>query len=75
MTKVLSVEDAASQVADGSTVLLTGSGGGVMDADYVYGAIERRFLQEGHPRDLTLVHATGIGDRGEQGIVALPMRG
>ncbi|MDZ7373481.1 MAG: acyl CoA:acetate/3-ketoacid CoA transferase [candidate division KSB1 bacterium] len=62
MTRFLKREEAAALIRDGSTLLLTGSGGGLMDADFLYEAIERRFLETGHPRDLTLVHVTGIGD-------------
>lgn len=68
MARVLSAAEAATLVPDGATVMITGSGGGLMDADYTYGAVEQRFLAEGHPRDLTLVHVTGIGNRAEQGV-------
>ena len=59
---------AAAMIEDGATVLLCGSGGGLIEADHVYAAIERRFLQTGHPRDLTIVHALGIGDGKERGL-------
>ena len=59
---------AAAMIEDGATVLLCGSGGGLIEADHVYAAIERRFLQTGHPRDLTIVHALGIGDGRERGL-------
>ena len=62
MAQFLSPEEAARLVPDGATVLLTGSGGGLMDADRVYQALEKRFLETGHPQHLTLVHVTGIGD-------------
>lgn len=68
MARVLSAAEAATLVPDGATVMITGSGGGLMDADFTYAAIEQRFLTEGHPRDLTLVHVTGIGNRAEQGV-------
>jgi len=65
---LLSADAAAALVPDGATVALTGSGGGLLEADEVFSAIERRFLQTGHPRDLTLVHALGIGDGDQKGI-------
>ena len=68
MAQILAAHEAAARIPDGATVLITGSGGGVMDADYAYAAVEKRFLEQGHPRDLTLVHVTGIGNRAEQGI-------
>ena len=68
MARFLSPDEAAQLVPDGATVLLTGSGGGLMDADRVYQALEQRFLQSGHPRNLTLVHITGIGDGEGSGV-------
>jgi len=67
--EILTAGQAAQLIKDGDTVLIAGSGGGVMDADFVYAAIERRFLEAGRPKDLTLVHVTGIGDpSGETGV-------
>lgn len=50
-------------VPDGATVAITGSGGGVIEPDAVFAALEQRFIAETFPRDLTLVHALGVGDR------------
>jgi len=58
----------AALVFDGATVVLSGSGGGLQEADAIAAAIERRFLQTGHPRGLTLVHALGIGDGVASGV-------
>ncbi|MFI6375677.1 CoA-transferase [Streptomyces sp. NPDC050546] len=57
----------AGMVPDGATVAITGAGGGVIEADAIFAALERRFLTEAFPRDLTLVHALGVGDRQERG--------
>ncbi len=62
MAQFLSPGEAARLVRSGDTLLLTGSGGGVMDAEFIYRALEKRFLDTGEPRNLTLVHITGIGD-------------
>ena len=60
--QILSASDAAALVADGQTVASTGfSMAGVAEA--LYRAIEARFLRDGHPRDLTLVHSAGQSDR------------
>ena len=67
-TKIMAAEKAGELVRNGSTVLITGSGGGVMDADWIYAALEKRYLETGEPKDLTLMHVTGIGDGREQGI-------
>lgn len=58
----------ADELFDGALVVLSGSGGGLVEADMICAAIEKRFLQTGHPRDLTLVHALGIGDGIASGI-------
>lgn len=70
MKKALWMEAAemAQQVFDGATIVLSGSGGGLQEADHIAAAIERRFLETGHPRDLTLVHGLGIGDGDTSGI-------
>lgn len=45
-----------------------GGGGGLMEATTLFAAIEARFLSTGGPRDLTLIHALGIGDRDHRGL-------
>ncbi len=66
--KFMSADDAVALISDGDTVALIGGGGGMMEADAVFSAIERRFLNTGHPRDLTCTHALGIGDKGARGM-------
>jgi acyl CoA:acetate/3-ketoacid CoA transferase len=58
----------AAAIFDGATVVLSGSGGGLVEPDHITEAIERRFLATGHPRDLTLIHGLGIGDGVKSGI-------
>jgi propionate CoA-transferase len=65
--RVVPASVAAAEVADGDTVALSASGGGLLEPDDILAAIERRFLDTGHPRDLALVHALGIGDRQARG--------
>ena len=65
----------ASMVHDGATLAVAGSGGGLIEPDAVLEAIEARFLATGHPRDLTIVHALGIGARGERGISRMAHEG
>jgi propionate CoA-transferase len=64
----LTAAEAAATVSDGATVALTGSGGGILEADDVFAAIEQRFVDTGHPRDLTIVHGLGIGDAEQTGL-------
>ena len=62
MNKWSSVEDAVTQIHDGATIAITGSGGGLLEADVLFQAIETRFKQTGHPRNLTVIHSLGLGD-------------
>jgi propionate CoA-transferase len=63
----LQVSEIASRIFDGATIALTGSGI-FLEADEVFAAIEATFLATGSPRDLTLVHALGIGDGRDSGL-------
>jgi acyl CoA:acetate/3-ketoacid CoA transferase len=73
--KFVTAEQAAQRIPDGATVAITGSGGGLLEADALLAAIERRFLAEGHPRQLTLMHAQGLGDGAERGLNRLAHEG
>ena len=65
--KVLSVEDAVALIRDGDTVAASGYGGNGTP-DQLFIQLERRFLDTGAPRGLTLVHAGGQGDGKERGL-------
>ena len=67
-SKIVTAEAVATTVADGATLAVIGGGGGVVEPSALLAALETRFLETGHPRDLTVVHALGIGDRGERGM-------
>jgi propionate CoA-transferase len=60
--------EAVALLRDGDTVGLIGGGGGLLEASRVFSAVERRFLATGGPRDLTLVHSLGIGDKVARGL-------
>ncbi|WP_108662433.1 acyl CoA:acetate/3-ketoacid CoA transferase [Acuticoccus kandeliae] len=64
---VMTAEAVAAAIPDGATIMVTGSGGGMLEADAIFAAMERRFLETGSPRDLTLIHALGFGDRAQRG--------
>ncbi|MDH3713991.1 MAG: acyl CoA:acetate/3-ketoacid CoA transferase [Gammaproteobacteria bacterium] len=67
-SKFMSAAAAAELVKDGDTVGLIGGGGGLVEASTLFAALEQRFVDSGHPRDLTCVHALGIGDRKSRGM-------
>ncbi len=56
-----------ASLPDGVTIATTGSGGGVLEPDELLAGFEEAFLRRAHPRDLTLVHALGIGNRTDTG--------
>jgi propionate CoA-transferase len=66
--RVVTADDAARLVHDGDTVLIGGSGGGHAVPETLIVAVERRFLEEGHPRGITSLHPVGIGDEATQGV-------
>jgi len=65
--QIQSADEAALLIRDGDTVAISGNGAGMIAPEAILAAIEKRFLATGHPRDLTLVHSLGLGDRAEQG--------
>jgi acyl CoA:acetate/3-ketoacid CoA transferase len=62
VNKWTNAEAIAASIFDGATIAVSGSGGGLLEPDAILAAIEARFLETGHPRDLTVVHALGVGD-------------
>src|SRR5215212_1262551 len=66
--RVVTADDAVRLVHDGDTVLIGGSGGGHAVPEALIVALERRFLNEGHPRGITSLHPVGIGDEATQGV-------
>lgn len=73
--KVIDAAKAAALIGNGDFLAIQGSGGGVGEPTAVLRALRERFLQEGKPRNLTLCHATGLGDKNEIGTDLLALDG
>ena len=72
--KVTSAAEAVAIVQSGDAICTSGFVGiGVPDALLV--ALERRFVETGEPRDLTLLFAAGQGDGKDRGLNALGHEG
>ncbi len=66
MSKVISLEKVAGVIKDGSSVCATTAGlSGFPEATAE--AIEKSFLETGHPKDLTFAHSCGCGDGKDRG--------
>ncbi|WP_308467081.1 acyl CoA:acetate/3-ketoacid CoA transferase [Rathayibacter soli] len=61
-------EEAVALIRDGATVIVDGSGGGVNEPGTILKALEARFLSTGSPRDLCVVHVSGMGSGHGDGI-------
>ncbi|MBT8409234.1 MAG: acyl CoA:acetate/3-ketoacid CoA transferase, partial [Alphaproteobacteria bacterium] len=72
--KIVSAQDAAALVKDGDVITTSGFVG-IGVPDELLSAIERRFLDSGAPRDLTLFFAAGQGDGKERGLNRLGHEG
>lgn len=74
-SKVLTPEDAVLGIGDNAFVAIEGSGGGVSEPTRLLRAIRERFLATGHPRNLTLYHTSGLGDKAGGGTDLLALEG
>jgi propionate CoA-transferase len=68
LPRVTTADDAAALIPDGAVIAIAASGGGILEPDEVFAAIERRFLATGSPRNLTIVHGLGVGDAQTTGL-------
>jgi len=73
--RFVSAADAVATIPDDATIAITGGGGGLCEAMALQAAIEDRFLKTGHPRNLSLFHALGIGNRNDTGVSRFAHKG
>lgn len=72
--KISSADAAIATIADGATICVSGFVG-VGTPEALICALERRYQETGHPRDLTLLFVAAPGDGGEQGLNRLATPG
>jgi propionate CoA-transferase len=58
----VTADEAVQVIRSGDTIVIGGSGGGHAVPEALMAALERRFLAEGEPRNITAVHPVGLGD-------------
>jgi propionate CoA-transferase len=58
----VSANEAVEFIRCNDTIVVGGSGGGHAVPEALMAALERRFLSEGLPRNITAVHPVGLGD-------------
>lgn len=74
-TNIFEPDDAVQSIPDDATIAFAASGGGLVEPDALCQAMRRRFERDGHPRNLTLIHALGIGDGQSRGLNAFGVPG
>ena len=74
MSKVITAQEAARLLGDGVTVGASTQGMSGW-AEEIAIAIEERFLQSGHPKDITLIHSCTCGDYKKRGTTHLGHEG
>ncbi len=66
--KIITAQEAARLIPDGATVALSGSAACSIMAEKVFENIESCFLEEGRPKNLTVFHPQGMGNKAFSGI-------
>ncbi len=72
---ILSAKEAVSYIQDEDVVAITGAGGGILDPYALIHALHDRYEETSSPKNLTLWHSTGLGDRAQKGMSPLALDG
>ncbi len=73
-SKFVSAKEAVAEIKDEAVM---GIGGflGIGSAEEIFLAIEKKYLRDGHPKNITMVHSGGVGDGGSAGTNVLAHKG
>ncbi|MDR1662331.1 MAG: acyl CoA:acetate/3-ketoacid CoA transferase [Azoarcus sp.] len=71
----MSASEAVSRIPSGATVAFLGAGGGIGEPTVLINTLADRFKNTHDPKNLTLYHPTGLGDRAERGMSPLAQKG
>ena len=74
-SKVIGPREAVHLVRDGDVLALHGAGGGNVEPGILIKALGERYLETGEPRNLTVFHVSGLGDRKTTGLGYLAHQG
>lgn len=72
---IITADKAISLIRNGDTIAIEGSGGGIGEPELMLRTLKDHFNQTGYPQDLTIIHSTGMGDRGEKGLSLIALEG
>ncbi len=67
MSKIISAEEAVKLIKDNQTLCISGFGA-TANTEEILIALEQRFVQTGSPRNLSVMHGAGIGDKKDSGM-------
>ncbi|MBO1305584.1 acetate CoA-transferase YdiF [Enterococcus sp. 669A] len=74
-SKIISATEAIRLVKDGDVVGFCGAGGGITEPTQLITALAKQFEEEAQPKDITIIHTTGLGDRNDRGLSPLAKKG
>lgn len=71
----MKASEAVRLISNDEVVGFCGAGGGITEPTKVIEALAQRFKGEQLPKNLTLIHTTGLGDRNDRGMSPLAQQG
>lgn len=74
-SKLMKASEAVRLISNDEVVGFCGAGGGITEPTKVIEALAQRFKGEQLPKNLTLIHTTGLGDRNDRGMSPLAQQG